>query len=134
MHAKIVGMDRLLEKYIKKDLEEKIVLLSGPRQSGKTTLSKVISNDFEYFNYDLAEDRLFLNEKSWRKNCDLVIFDELHKMKNWKSWVKGIYDTWGTSPKYWLPEALNWIFIEKWVIPWPGGFSSSGFIPLILKN
>jgi len=32
---------------------------------------------------------LILNEKSWRKNCDLVIFDELHKMKNWKSWVKG---------------------------------------------
>jgi predicted AAA+ superfamily ATPase len=54
IHAKIVGMDRLLTKYIKKDLEEKIILLSGPRQSGKTTLSKVISNDFEYFNYDLA--------------------------------------------------------------------------------
>jgi predicted AAA+ superfamily ATPase len=41
MHAKIVGMDRLLKKYIKKDMEEKIVLLSGPRQSGKTTLSKM---------------------------------------------------------------------------------------------
>jgi hypothetical protein len=28
----------------------------------------------------------------------LVIFDELHKMKNWKSWLKGIYDTRGLTP------------------------------------
>ena len=33
-------------------------------------------------------------EKSWdRAPKPLVIFDELHKMKNWKSWLKGIYDT-----------------------------------------
>lgn len=81
-------MDRMLKKYIIKDLEEKIVLLSGPRQSGKTTLSKMISEDFEYFNYDLAEDRLMLKEKSWRKNCDLVIFDELHKMKKRTSFYR----------------------------------------------
>ena len=33
-------MKRYLEKYIKKDLREKIILLSGPRQVGKTTLAK----------------------------------------------------------------------------------------------
>jgi len=31
-------MKRYLEKHIKKDLTEKIVLLSGPRQVGKTTM------------------------------------------------------------------------------------------------
>jgi predicted AAA+ superfamily ATPase len=32
-------------------------------------------------------------EKSWDRSRELVIFDELHKLKNWKSWLKGIYDT-----------------------------------------
>ncbi len=32
-------------------------------------------------------------EKSWDRTTSLVVFDELHKMKNWKSWLKGVYDT-----------------------------------------
>ena len=58
----------------------------------------MLFQDVEYYNYDLAEDRVALMEKSWRRNCELVIFDELHKLKNWKSWLKGIYDTRGTTP------------------------------------
>ncbi|MEI7449289.1 MAG: ATP-binding protein, partial [Desulfomonile sp.] len=94
----IVAMHRLISPYLKNDLLEKIVLLSGPRQSGKTTIAKMLVQDFDYFNYDLAEHRVALMEKSWRRDCQLVIFDELHKMKNWKSWLKGIYDTRGLTP------------------------------------
>lgn len=89
----MVVMKRYLEKYIQKDLKRKIVLLTGPRQTGKTTLAKMLSHHFDYFNYDDAEHRLSLMEKSWDRSKDLVIFDELHKLKNWKSWLKGIYDT-----------------------------------------
>ena len=31
--------------------------------------------------------------------ADLLIFDELHKMGKWKSWIKGIYDTEGVLPR-----------------------------------
>ena len=86
-------MNRYLEKYIQADLKKKIVLLTGPRQAGKTTLAKMLSESFDYFNYDNAEHRLELLGKSWDRAKPLVIFDELHKMKNWKSWLKGIYDT-----------------------------------------
>ncbi|MBN1363338.1 MAG: ATP-binding protein [Syntrophaceae bacterium] len=86
-------MKRYLEKYIRSDLKRKIVLLTGPRQTGKTTLSKMLASNFDYFNYDNAEHRLGLMEKSWDRSRELVIFDELHKMKNWKSWLKGVYDT-----------------------------------------
>lgn len=89
----MVGMERYLEKYIQKDLKRKIALLTGPRQTGKTTLAKMLKENFDYFNYDNAEHRLSLMEKTWDRSRDLVIFDELHKMKNWKSWLKGIYDT-----------------------------------------
>ena len=91
-------MERYLTKYIQEDLATKIVLLTGPRQTGKTTLSKMLKSDYDYFNFDNLEDRLSLQEKSWDRSKDLIIFDELHKLKNWKSWLKGVYDTEGIPP------------------------------------
>ncbi len=92
-------MERYLTKYILNDLDKKIVLLTGPRQSGKTTLSKMLSSHFDYLNFDNPEHRLGLIERSWDRSKHLVIFDELHKLKNWKSWLKGIYDTEGVRPR-----------------------------------
>ena len=45
-------MKRNIQKYILGDLPKKIVLISGPRQTGKTTVSKQLCDDFDYFNYD----------------------------------------------------------------------------------
>lgn len=92
-------MERYLTNYILDDLKKKIVLLTGPRQSGKTTLSKMLSSNFDYLNFDNPEHRLGLIERSWDRSRDLIIFDELHKLKNWKSWLKGIYDTEGVPPR-----------------------------------
>ena len=50
-------MERYLEKYIKNDLIEKIVLLSGPRQVGKTILSKQLISSNVCLNYDSTLDR-----------------------------------------------------------------------------
>jgi len=98
VYARIVDMKRYLTKYIQEDLNKKIILLSGPRQTGKTTLSKMASAHFDYFNFDSLDDRLSLKEKSWDRSKELIIFDELHKLKDWKSWIKGIYDTEGIPP------------------------------------
>jgi len=92
-------MKRYLADYIVEDLKKKIVLLTGPRQSGKTTLSKMLSSNYDYLNFDNPEHRLGLIERSWDRSRDLIIFDELHKLKNWKSWLKGVYDTEGVSPE-----------------------------------
>lgn len=91
-------MERYLEKYIKNDLKEKIILLSGPRQVGKTILSKQLIPSNVYLNYDSTLDRKIIYAQEWTRNVPLVIFDELHKMKKWKSWIKGIYDTEGIPP------------------------------------
>lgn len=91
-------MKRYLEKYLLEDLLYKIVLLTGPRQVGKTTLSKALLSNYDYLNFDDPEDRIDLLGRSWDRKKSLVIFDELHKMKNWKSWLKGIYDKEGVSP------------------------------------
>lgn len=91
-------MKRYLETPIKNDLQEKIVLLSGPRQVGKTTLSRQLIPAHSYLNYDASSDRRVIMAEEWTRDIDLVIFDELHKMKNWKSWIKGIYDSEGVIP------------------------------------
>jgi hypothetical protein len=82
-------MKRYLEKNIKNDLENKIILLTGPRQAGKTTLSKMLKSSYYYLNYDDEEHRLGVMDKSWDRSKELIIFDELHKLKNWKSFLKG---------------------------------------------
>lgn len=92
-------MKRYLQSYIQQDLPNKIVLLTGPRQCGKTTLAKQLYNSSDYFNYDSAKDRLALKEQSWDRQKQLIIFDELHKMNGWKRWLKGIYDTEGIPPE-----------------------------------
>jgi predicted AAA+ superfamily ATPase len=91
-------MDRSLTPFLKADLQKKILTLSGPRQCGKTTLSKSLSSSFEYLNYDNSEHRKILNQRRWDRKKALIILDEIHKMPKWKSWLKGIYDTEGIPP------------------------------------
>jgi predicted AAA+ superfamily ATPase len=86
-------MQRYLFKELKKFVGQKILLIPGPRQVGKTTLSKTIFSNFDYYNYDRLSDRKKLTAEEWNREADLIIFDEIHKMKKWKQWLKGIYDT-----------------------------------------
>ena len=88
-------MKRYLDELVKKDLHHKMVIVTGPRQVGKTTLSRQLLPQFkngQYLNWDVAPDRLVLTEQAWRKDAHLLVFDEIHKMKLWKNWLKGVFD------------------------------------------
>lgn len=53
-------MERLQQKFIAKDLDRKMVVLTGPRQVGKTILARSLSAvwpDLEYLNWDAEKDR-----------------------------------------------------------------------------
>ncbi len=91
-------MNRTLFPFIVEDLKKKIVFITGPRQSGKTTLAKGLGDRIDYFNYDFSPHRMALEEKSWDRKKSILIFDELHKKKEWKRWLKGIYDVEGIPP------------------------------------
>lgn len=81
----------------------KMVLLSGPRQVGKTTLARELLKGLGggiYFNWDLVTDRKrlardpYFFEKAPRRPRErpLLVFDEIHKYARWKSYLKGVYD------------------------------------------
>lgn len=93
-------MERSLEAFIYKDLNKKIVLLSGPRQVGKTTLAKsLFPKHTTYLNMDYPSDRRTFAKMDWERNCELVVFDELHKIRKWKNSIKGVYDKEGVRPR-----------------------------------
>jgi predicted AAA+ superfamily ATPase len=82
---------RYLSDQILKDLENKMVFLGGPRQVGKTTLAMNLFSEKSYLNWDSSEDREKIlnyqlpNTKTW-------VFDEIHKYKKWRNYLKGLYD------------------------------------------
>ncbi len=127
-------MNRYLKKYIQKDLDKKIILLTGPRQTGKTTLSKMLESYFDYFNFDSIDDRLSLQKKSWDRSKPLVIFDELHKLKNWKSWLKGVYDTEGIPPSILVTGSAKLDTFKKVGDSLAGRFFQFRMHPLDLKE
>lgn len=87
---------RYLTKFVYKDLQEKMIFIGGPRQVGKTTFAvNIIADKFKnhaYFNWDNREDRKKILKSTWPGDADLLIFDEIHKYKNWKNLIKGEYD------------------------------------------
>lgn len=68
-----------------------MVFLGGPRQVGKTTLALNLFSEKSYLNWDFPEDR----EKILKyelPSSRVWIFDEIHKYKKWRNYLKGLYD------------------------------------------
>lgn len=88
---------RYIERYILEDLKDKMVFVSGPRQVGKTTLAKDIGERFfnekyEYLNWDNRGDKKTILSGAFPADKKLFIFDEIHKYKSWKNYLKGEHD------------------------------------------
>ena len=75
-----------------------MVFLAGPRQVGKTTLAQSLLKNFQdghpgYLNWDSELDRDKIRQRLWPENQELIVLDEIHKLKTWQTFVKGLYDT-----------------------------------------
>jgi predicted AAA+ superfamily ATPase len=83
--------------------EKAMVLMAGPRQAGKTTLADLIAGgrpNHVSFNWDVVSDRARLIRQPYAfeqveradASTPLVVFDEIHKYRHWKNYLKGAYD------------------------------------------
>lgn len=94
----------------------------------------MLVDKFDYFNYDNSDDRLDLLERSWDRSKKLIIFDELHKLKNWKSWLKGIYDKEGCHPSLMVTGSAKLDTYRKVGDSLAGRFFQFHLHPLDLKE
>ena len=88
-------MQRELDPLVRADLDRKLVILTGPRQVGKTTLARQLMQGLQpaiYLNWDVAADRAVLQRQTWPQSSRLLVMDEIHKMPGWKGWLKGVAD------------------------------------------
>ena len=96
MYNSFMLKKRYLTTYIVDDLKDKMVFVGGPRQVGKTTLCQnFVGASFKnhaYFNWDNRADRKTIMAGSWPGDAELLIFDEIHKYRQWKGLIKGEYD------------------------------------------
>ena len=83
---------RYIVEQVQADLNKKMVFVAGPRQVGKTTMGLTLPAAREgYLNWDVPEDR----EQILRRELPagpIWFFDEIHKYRSWRNFLKGLYD------------------------------------------
>ena len=88
-------------------LSNRMLFIAGPRQVGKTTYAQKKINQLggSYFNWDDRKVRnLYMSDPSFFDNEDkfgqLIVFDEIHKMRKWKNILKGLYDVYKSNYRF----------------------------------
>lgn len=73
-----------------------MVFIGGARQVGKTSLALHLAEaEFplhDYLNWDAREDRRRILRAEFKGDARIVLFDEIHKYRDWKNYLKGLYD------------------------------------------
>lgn len=99
---------RLYDQVLRDHLEHhrQMAFVSGPRQVGKTTTCRALAA--RYLNWDSTDDRRLILRgpgavaehfalEQLRAQSPIAVFDELHKDRKWKRFLKGFFDVYGSS-------------------------------------
>lgn len=90
---------RYLQPQVVSDLTRKMVFVGGPRQVGKTWLGKTVISDVRaYLNYDIAPHRAAILKRELPPT-GAWFFDEIHKYRGWRNYLKGLYDQFGPKQR-----------------------------------
>ena len=92
--------ERYLTKQVTADLNKKMVFVGGPRQVCKTTmaLSFLGPDQTGYLNWDIPQHREAILKREL-PNSPLWVFDEIHKYRSWRNYLKGLFDLQGKKRK-----------------------------------
>jgi hypothetical protein len=87
-----------------------------------------------FLNYDNFSDREIILREQWLPETDLLILDELHKMKDWQSFLKGIYDTKKTSLRILVTGSARMDILSHSGESLAGRYFHHRLLPLSLKE
>jgi len=102
--------------------EKSMIFMAGPRQVGKTTLAQSLAESYTnnvYLNWDILSNRSrFIKNPTFFEEIErkdestpLVVLDEIHKYKDWKNYLKGIYDQFHRDYQFLIWEILSISFM-----------------------
>jgi len=110
-------LKRTLEKKLKKAAKQyPVVTLTGPRQSGKTTLVKMAFPDYEYLSLEAPDHRAFAIEDPrgfLSQFSEKVILDEIQRAPDLFSYIQTIVDTKDISGQFILTGSQNFLLLQK---------------------
>lgn len=115
---------RYLEHIVQSDAlaSRKIAFISGPRQVGKTTVAEhILAQAKQSKNYFTWDDEDF--RKIWVKGPkgyldlieknSIIVFDEIHKDRKWKSKLKGLFDIYKNQFQFIVTGSASLDFYRK---------------------
>jgi predicted AAA+ superfamily ATPase len=92
------------------------VCVTGPRQSGKTTLIRKLFPHLPYFSFEDPDTRLTFNSdpKGFLKNLpDGAVIDEAQQVPDLFSYIQGVIDNPGFKGKYILSGSQNFLLLNR---------------------
>mgnify|MGYP000867237020 FL=1 len=114
----------------------RIIILTGARQTGKTTLIRHLFPDYEYISVDdpiMRERYSQLAASQWNALYPKAILDEVQKEPGLIESIKSVYDQWET-PKYVLLRSSQLLLLEKVKESLAGRCIIIEFVPLTLPE
>lgn len=102
-------IEELIEKY-------PIIVITGPRQSGKTTLSKMIRSDYKYVNLEnLSEQNFAINDPNGFLETykDGVIIDEIQNVPSLFSYLQVKTDERNQNGEYIITGSQNFLLMQQ---------------------
>ncbi|WP_310381005.1 ATP-binding protein [Flavobacterium sp.] len=102
-------VEELLEKF-------PIVAITGPRQSGKTTLSKIVKPNYKYVNLENLSDREFAKTDPMgflQTYQNGVIIDEIQNVPSLFSYLQVVTDERKINGEYIITGSQNFLMMEQ---------------------
>ncbi len=93
-----------------------VISITGPRQSGKTTLARMLFPDYAYISLERPDNRELAEEdpnRFLRAFTDGVILDEVQRVPDLFSYIQAIADESRKAGQFILTGSQNFLLLEK---------------------
>jgi len=94
----------------------RVVTITGPRQSGKTTLAKAVFSEYDYVSLENLDTRLLAQEDPrgfLQSHPGLCIIDEIQLVPELLSYIQTIVDKENVKGRFILTGSQNLLLLEK---------------------